>query len=373
MGQGGQIASNLLGTAGDAAMAANPVVGMGLKAISAGVGYLNQQAELKKQQEKERRQRAFESLQADKTQGKQVLASYPSLGVTGQGYMKDGGPTNPFVPAEGSYMMDEITLTPQMEALREARNAANNQEDFSRDSKHPLWTETLKGPLTDWYGQRMRDIDSPILKGLLGTGASPVCYDNTCVQSTSEILQRAGMWKGEPEQSNNTFSENPAKHGYRLLEDGQQAPGDIIQYYNQDNATHMGILGENGKYYNDGHVTKPFYERDVNTEKPHRYYRYMTGQADNLAQQALGGKIPSQGADYLAERNEVVSHGPGQVPSTDQNGDLNQLSQNFSQYDSSSDTHASASQGVGTSGGEFVYSDQLFVKEEDLGQFLNGI
>lgn len=360
MGQGGQIASNLLGTAGDVAMAANPVVGMGLKAISAGVGYLNQQAELKKQQEKERRQRAFESLQADKTQGKQVLASYPSLGITGQGYMKYGGETDPtkvstfplntvdplagLGSGSGSIELPKSFLQQLRSGASTSAAKGRNAEDLYEEESENAYGTT--GGSMDAVRHAYATGANVQSQGLIGF-AAPIAHEFEFLWNPDKRRAFSNdMEKGKPLSS-------------ILKETGQDL-------YNNIYGGFMGYTSENLKELYDKITTA--------TDNKDLLYNSEDYIAKNITPfKKFGGKIPSQGVDYLAERNEVVSHGPGQVPSTDQNGDLNQLSQNFSQYDSSSDTHASASQGVGTSGGEFVYSDQLFVKEEDLGQFLNGI
>ena len=69
---------------------------------------------------------------------------------------------------------------------------------------------------------------------------------------------------------------------------------------------------------------------------------------------AKGGLTTPQ---YLAEDGEVIQHNPYDKPKTDKYGSLNQLASDFSKIKGAK--HSSQSQGVGMSGGERIYSDQL--------------
>lgn len=100
-------------------------------------------------------------------------------------------------------------------------------------------------------------------------GGMPICYGNTCVQSTSEILQRSGKWEGKLEQDNDAFAKDYASHGYELVQEENALPGDIVQFYKgtYDNRdySHMGIHGKDGKYFNDGYFDKPWHKKNEPT------------------------------------------------------------------------------------------------------------
>lgn len=77
-----------------------------------------------------------------------------------------------------------------------------------------------------------------------------------------------------------------------------------------------------------------------------------------------GGKIPG---DYYAEKGEVIMHKLDNMPTTDENGSLQKLSTNYSKI--KGDSHEADSGGVGMSGGEKIYSDELEVSDELYNQF----
>jgi len=81
---------------------------------------------------------------------------------------------------------------------------------------------------------------------------------------------------------------------------------------------------------------------------------------------AMGGKIPTQSAEYLAEGGEVIQHAPNDVPDTDQNGDIKQLNSNTSKFEG--DSHNDPSQGIGASNDNQarVFSNRLYVKKDML-------
>lgn len=75
---------------------------------------------------------------------------------------------------------------------------------------------------------------------------------------------------------------------------------------------------------------------------------------------AMGGKIPTESADYLAEGGEVIQHAMNDRPDTDQNGDIRQLNSNTSKF--VGDSHDAASQGIGVANDEEarIYSKRLY-------------
>jgi hypothetical protein len=79
---------------------------------------------------------------------------------------------------------------------------------------------------------------------------------------------------------------------------------------------------------------------------------------------AMGGKIPTESADYLAEGGEVIQHAMNDRPDTDQNGDIRQLNSNTSKF--VGDSHDAASQGIGVANDEEarIYSKRLYAPKD---------
>ncbi len=87
-------------------------------------------------------------------------------------------------------------------------------------------------------------------------------------------------------------------------------------------------------------------------------YSYMPGQM------AMGGKIPTQSADYLAEGGEVIQHAANDRPDTDQNGGIRQLNSNTSLF--KGDSHSAPSQGIGVANDQEarIYSKRLYAPKD---------
>ena len=75
---------------------------------------------------------------------------------------------------------------------------------------------------------------------------------------------------------------------------------------------------------------------------------------------AMGGKIPTESADYLAEGGEVIQHAVNDRPDTDQNGSARQLNSNTSLF--KGDSHDAPSQGIGVANDQEarIYSKRLY-------------
>jgi len=163
--------------------------------------------------------------------------------------------------------------------IQNAKKAADEKRDFSRLSK--TWFPGDKEPTS--FGGKVIDMLPASVKinalntqiflqnitGVKPSGGTPVCYGNTCVQSTSAILKESGKWKGELEQDNNTFTQTHKSHGYKIVQEKNAQPGDIVQFYKgtQDNRnySHIGIHGSDNQYYNDGFATKPWRKKNEPT------------------------------------------------------------------------------------------------------------
>jgi hypothetical protein len=75
---------------------------------------------------------------------------------------------------------------------------------------------------------------------------------------------------------------------------------------------------------------------------------------------AMGGKIHTENADYLAEGQEIIQHAANDRPDTDQNGNTKQLNSNTSKF--VGDSHDAPSQGIGVSNNEEarIFSKRLY-------------
>tara|TARA_B100001094_G_scaffold80468_1_gene76696 strand:+ start:7554 stop:9545 length:1992 start_codon:yes stop_codon:yes gene_type:complete len=173
---------------------------------------------------------------------------------------------------EGDFKEDNIVI-------QNAQKAADEKRDFGRLSK--TWFPGDKEPSN--FAGRIIDMLPASFKvkamkaqmflqdatGIKIPKGTPICYGNTCVQSTAKILKESGKWKGDIEQDNDSFAQNYASHGYKIVELGQQKPGDIVQFhkgtYDNPDWTHMGITKGDNRYFNDGYVDKPFHEKNEPT------------------------------------------------------------------------------------------------------------
>jgi len=79
---------------------------------------------------------------------------------------------------------------------------------------------------------------------------------------------------------------------------------------------------------------------------------------------AMGGKIPTGSAHYLAEGGEVIQHAVNDRPDTDQNGDAKQLNSNTSLL--KGDSHDAPSQGIGVANDQEarIYSNRLYAPKD---------
>ncbi len=173
---------------------------------------------------------------------------------------------------EGDFKEDNIVI-------QNAQKAAEEKRDFSRLSK--TWFPGDVEP-TSFAGKVIDMLPASVkvkaiktqkflqdATGIKIPGGVPICYGNTCVQSTSEILKESGKWEGKLEQDNDAFAKDYASHGYELVQEENALPGDIVQFYkgNYDNRdySHMGIHGKDGQYFNDGYFDKPWHEKNEPT------------------------------------------------------------------------------------------------------------
>ena len=84
----------------------------------------------------------------------------------------------------------------------------------------------------------------------------------------------------------------------------------------------------------------------------------------NPSRLAMGGKIPTGSAHYLAEGGEVIQHAVNDRPDTDQNGDAKQLNSNTSLL--KGDSHDAPSQGIGVANDQEarIYSNRLYAPKD---------
>ena len=185
--------------------------------------------------------------------------------------------------------------------IQNAQFAADNERDFDRRSK--TWFPGKEEP-SSFAGKLLSYVPNSVKEGVAAVqpyvekaieasginqsakivnniaggsydgsfkfhGGMPICYGNTCVQSTSELLKESGKWQGKLEQDNDAFAKNYSKHGYEVVQEENSKPGDIVQFYKgtQDNRdySHMGITKGGGRYFNDGYFDKPWHEKDEPT------------------------------------------------------------------------------------------------------------
>ena len=78
----------------------------------------------------------------------------------------------------------------------------------------------------------------------------------------------------------------------------------------------------------------------------------------------MGGKIPTQSADYLAEGGEIIQHAINDRPDTDMNGDAKQINSNTSKF--VGDSHNAPSQGIGVANDQEarIYSKRLYAPQD---------
>lgn len=93
-----------------------------------------------------------------------------------------------------------------------------------------------------------------------------------------------------------------------------------------------------------------------------------SGVADAGFMLAMGGKIPTQGADYLAEGGEIIQHAVNDRPDTDANGDAKQINSNTSKF--VGDSHDDPSEGIGVANDQEarIYSNRLYAPKDLVAQ-----
>jgi hypothetical protein len=148
-------------------------------------------------------------------------------------------------------ILPAIEITPstrdanRIPLLQEAKKAAQEGEEFERDRLSAL-------------------------KYLSSTTNA-----NTCVSATCELEKRAGR-TGMPEDlvSNKKFFENYADYGYQAVDPKNVKPGDVIQYYNDDEyyGYHMGVMGNDSMYYSSpGNPDLPWLDTEYSLKNA--YYK----------------------------------------------------------------------------------------------------
>ena len=133
-------------------------------------------------------------------------------------------------------------------------------------------------------------------------------YDNTCVKGVCDIFKEANLNSGIPEDvlNNKDFLENYSKYGFTLVPNEQLQVGDIIQYYEKDRPTHLGIYVGDDEYVGDGSKDKPLVKSNI--------HKYPDGK-DKLPFRVFrknfksGGSLPKAQPGLQTENPNEVKYG----------------------------------------------------------------
>lgn len=346
------------------------VIGAGAGALIGGAAGLykerQQQAQLdeaeaaKLKLEKERK-RALEL--ANLQSSKAVLSTYPTQGVADAGFMMAyGGPTDPPSPSAG--LMNNMNQF----AADYNQPAANTMvPDYS-----PVSFSQTTGTSTDAPQVTLEDTldqykkagqyakEHPLDAVQIGLGATAIAADaiplaGTAVSGIADGIN-AGISGGRAAYyANKGDYGNAAFYGTAAALDGAAA---IPGLGNAAGASKIGMLLNKGAHA--GHNVIHAAHQGANAVTAYKTANMGYGAANY----AMGGKIPTQSADYLAEGGEVIQHAMNDRPDTDQNGDIKQLNSNTSKF--VGDSHDAASQGIGVANDEEarIYSKRLYAPKD---------
>lgn len=319
-----------------------------------------EEAELQKQKEEEYRKETLRV--ANLTADKGILDTYPTTGVVDAGFMMAyGGDKNPpafdmsllagnSLPAPSQLPSSEPhVLTGYNDAELAANRAVGNQVAFNERAE-------IVGDNLNAAGQYIVENPVDALQVGLGTvalGADAIPVVGTTVSAVADGVNaaisgtRAAYYANKGDTSNAAFYATAAGlDGLAMIPAAGNAAG----------STKVGML-----------LNKANHLAHTPIHMAHQGAAGVTAyKAANLANNAtastfaMGGKISTESAHYLAEGGEVVQHAVNDRPDTDQNGSIKQLNSNTSLF--KGDSHDAPSQGIGVANDQEarIYSKRLY-------------
>ena len=301
----------------------------------------------------------------DSTRGmldKNTLLYYTSDNSAGIPMQAMGGPTNP--PAPSAALMNNMNQF----ASGYNQPAANTMvSDYSPTSFAQTTGTSTNAPQVTWddtldqykkAGQYVKE--NPLDAVQVGLGATAIAADaiplaGTAVSGIADGIN-AGISGGRAAYyANKGDYGNAAFYGTAAALDGAAA---IPGLGNAAGASKIAMLLNKGAHA--GHNVIHAAHQGANAVTAYKAANMGYG----AATYAMGGKIPTQAADYLAEGGEVIQHAMNDRPDTDQNGDIRQLNSNTSKF--VGDSHDAASQGIGVANDEEarIYSKRLYAPKD---------
>ena len=323
-----------------------------------------EEAELQKQKEEEYRKETLRV--ANLTADKGILDTYPTTGVTDAGFMMAyGGDKNPpafdmsllagnSLPAPSQLPASEpYVLTGYNDAELAANRAVGNQVAFNERAE-------IVGNNLNAAGQYIAENPVDALQVGLGTvalGADAIPVVGNTVSAVADGIN-AGISGTRAAYYANKG--NTGKAAFYATAAGLDGLAMIPAAGNAAGSTKIGML-----------LNKANHLAHTPIHMAHQGAAGVTAyKAANLANNAtsstfaMGGKIPTGSAHYLAEGGEVIQHAVNDRPDTDQNGDAKQLNSNTSLL--KGDSHDAPSQGIGVANDQEarIYSNRLYAPKD---------
>lgn len=322
-------------------------------------------AELEAQKLKEEQDRKNRLEAANYESSKAILSTYPTSGVADAGFMMAyGGPTDPppfdmsllagnSLPAPSQLPASEPNVLTgyndaQLTANRQKGNAiaVQNRADIVGDNLNTAYQYAKENPLDA----------TQIALGSVAIGADGIPLVGNTVSAVADGINagisgsRAAYYANKGDYGKAAFYTTAA-----ALDGAAAVPG----LGNAAGASKIGMLLNKTAHL----AHNPIHVAHQVTPGITAYKAANMG-SGMLNEMAMGGKIPTQSAHYLAEGGEVIQHAMNDRPDTDQNGDAKQLNSNTSKF--VGDSHDAPSQGIGVANDEEarIFSKRLYAPKD---------
>ena len=331
------------------------------------------EAEAAKLKLEQQRKRALElaNLQASKA----VLSTYPTQGVADAGFMAAyggiikkfamGGPTDP-PPFDMSLLAGNTLPAPNQMAMS-APDVLTGYSDQELAINRAKGNQVAFNQRADIVGENLNNAyqyakENPLDAVQVGLGATAIAAEGiplagTAVSGFADGINagisggRAAYYANKGDTSNAAFYTTAA-----ALDGAAAIPG----LGNAAGASKIAMLLNKANHV----AHAPIHAAHTGSKAITAYKAGNLGYGATNSSYAMGGKIPTESADYLAEGGEVIQHAMNDRPDTDMNGEAKQINSNTSKF--VGDSHDAASQGIGVANDKEarIYSKRLYAPKD---------
>ena len=308
-------------------------------------------------------QRRKQDLEASNLQSsKAILATYPTSGVANAGFMMAyGGPTDP-PPFDMSLLAGNSLPAPNQMAMS-APDVLTGYTEQELAFNRAKGNQVAFNNRANIFGENSREIgnyikENPLDAAQVGLGAIAIGADGiplagTAVSGIADGIN-AGISSGRAAYyANKGDASNAAFYSTAAALDGAAA---IPGLGNAAGATKIARLLNKANHV----AHAPIHAAHTGAKAVTAYKAGDLAYGSTNSTYAMGGKIHTENADYLAEGQEIIQHAVNDRPDTDQNGNTKQLNSNTSKF--VGDSHDAPSQGIGVSNNEEarIFSKRLY-------------